>query len=316
MDTYTKYMNTAELSNRSIKKQPAIQDAAYFTSYNGTAADWQNEKISFDLGRSQDELLNRAQKDQRQAANLAKSNEEKILPATKETSTKTAPKVVKTDCYKKFAIGSYVHMLNESNNQQQQQQQQQRQQQSQNGEQNRSTNDEDAESLSEEQVIDDYYETLKNQKILKTKNKKNKKNAKQPSSQQSAQAQTQPQSNKGKVSEPVNIEKIVSDINSTSKQKWKNSSNKQTASTGQHIFFSSSDSSSSESEQQQQQQQQQESTTNVEAKGTLKTIDEPKKKNKQESKKKYYEPTKEEQLNSVSYNRSYLIQVSIVLISS
>jgi len=98
VDTFAKYMNTAELSNnKSIKKQPAIQDTAYFAAYNGTGADWQNGKISFDLSRSQNELLNKTQKDQSETANSKKNKEEKVSPTTKETSAQNGAKVVKTE---------------------------------------------------------------------------------------------------------------------------------------------------------------------------------------------------------------------------
>jgi len=214
--------------------------------------------------------------------------------AAKKTEPKPTNKSIKQEikCHKKFSIGSYVHMLNEP------------------VEPERDTKkktvisnkkkylEEDSDGLSEEQIIDDYYQSLKHKDQLKLKNEnKNKKETQQQ------------QSNKQIISENTDLDKIAAKINSSGQQKWKNSTMPARSTGPKHIIFSSSDSSSSSSDSSDSEDEK----SNKKSKPTVTTTQstknetKPQEENKPNEKKKvFYEQTKEEQLNSVSYNESYL----------
>ncbi|CAF0894321.1 unnamed protein product [Brachionus calyciflorus] len=163
-----------------------------------------------------------------------------------QANTQVKPKQVQNktkvnnNCYKKFAIGSYVHLLNE----------------------NVQKPERDLENMSEEQIIDDYYQTIQKQKT----------------------------SDQKLSSEPVNINKIADNLKATGTAKWKNSSKPTQTKTPTHIRFSSSSSSSSDSSSSEDEE------TKVEPKKMA------------EKNNRLYEPSKEQQLNAVSNNKSVVIQ--------
>ncbi|RNA24169.1 coilin-like isoform X2 [Brachionus plicatilis] len=94
-----------------------------------------------------------------------------------------------------------------------------------------------------------------------------------------------------KSSKSVDIDKIASNLKSSGQAKWKNSS-KSTNQMSKHIRFpsSSSESSSSSSDSSSDEDNDQTET------------------NKSEAKNNFYEPSKEEQLNAVSKNKSYIVK--------
>jgi hypothetical protein len=121
-------------------------------------------------------------------------------------------------CHKKFSIGSYAHMLNEpveppvkDNNVTKAATAYAFNKESLYSDLNES------DDLSEEQVIDDYYQTLKH----KNPNIKLKSKTTAPSAATSTNAIAQ--SNKQGVSGTTELDKIAAKINSTGQQKWKNS---------------------------------------------------------------------------------------------
>lgn len=107
------------------------------------------------------------------------------------TTSPNSKKILQT--YKKFAIGNYVHMLNEQNDPK------------------RDATDSDSESddVSEEQIIDNYY-----QSIQKSKNDKKS----EPKQQQTTQT-TRPKTENTN----TDLDKIANGINTSGKNKWKNS---------------------------------------------------------------------------------------------
>ena len=142
--------------------------------------------------------------------------------AAKRSGKQNAGKSSKLEikCHKKFAIGSYVHLLNEPD------------------ERKRSNVQEDEESdgLSEEQVIDDYYKSLQHNKPLKNKSKQEN-NQQQPIASSSKNNTSTESKNTNKkqqkqqiTSEPVDLDKIASKVNSSGKLKWKNSTKPTTTS--------------------------------------------------------------------------------------
>lgn len=188
-------------------------------------------------------------------------------PNKPTSNTKSAKNM--TNCYKKFAIGSYAHLLNDA-----------------------------PESCQTNEV---------------TKNASNNKKTADVPLIDIDETDNKKQSNKStlnKNQQSTDLEKIASNINTTGRQKWKNSTQPTKTNGPKHIIFptSSSDSSSDSSS---------ESSSSESEEEAKKIINKPtvnatsKKVASSEiinNKKQYYEPSKEEQLNSVSYNRSYFIK--------
>lgn len=173
--------------------------------------------------------------------------------------------------YRNFSVGSYAQMLNEPV------QSPKYITKKSNGE-AKKIEQIDTDNLSEEQVIDRYFE-----KVVK-------KNSKAVKSNQNSEE----------------FAKISAGVNQHGKQKWKNSTQQTKSNGSKHIIFksSSSDSSSTSSSESESEQILQSSTKKTE------TIIKPKTTITQNSNKqsKFYEPSKTEQLDAVSYNRSYLIK--------
>jgi hypothetical protein len=153
--------------------------------------------------------------------------------AAKKNSKQNTGKISKMEinCHKKFAIGSYVHLLNEPDNTSER----------------KKSDDEESDGLSEEQVIDDYYKSLHPNKPLKNKSKQENKqqqatvsmnsNTTESKNTNNKQQKSQKnQENKQLTSEPVDLDKIASKVNSTGKLKWKNSTKPITSTSKKCIF--------------------------------------------------------------------------------
>ena len=189
-----------------------------------------------------------------------KQQQQQAVKSTAQSLAKQQTKVNTQQCYKKFAVGSYAHLLNEP--------------------------------------VEEQYETVKKT----TSQVKKAKEHEIHEDEIRADYYHDHQSSKNNETE-IDFNRIASNVNSTGRQKWKNSS-KSTQSNGpKHIIFptsseeSSSESSSSETESEAPVQRK---TTTTTAAATVSN-----------QKKNFYEPTKEEQLNAVNTNRSYTIQVNL-----
>jgi len=208
------------------------------------------------------------------ATAAAKPKEVKItkqLPSPKKLQTSVKSSSIKQQqqnkvntnhtqqCYKKFAVGSYAHLLNEPVEEQQHTVSNNKKATS------HVKNHHEEEEVNEDEVRSDYY--FQKQSKYET--------------------------------DEVDFNRIASNVNSTGRQKWKNST-KSTQSNGpKHIIFpssSESESSSSSSESESEAPVQRKTTTT-----TTTTVSNQKKTN-------FYEPTKEEQLNAVNTNRSFTVQ--------
>jgi len=154
-----------------------------------------------------------------------------------------------TSCYKKFAIGSYAHLLNEP-------------------------------------------VQAPEQKVKKNKNKNKSLDGEVAESENQRINQT---------SEDFN--KIAASVKSTGQQKWKNSTQQTKTNGPKHIIFRSSESSTSDSSADEGEEQ--EVTKLKQTAAPKLKVDLTK---KSDNASKYYEPTKDEQLDAVSYNRSYFIK--------
>lgn len=198
----------------------------------------------------------------------SENNKNKQSNASNKQTTKN-----KTNCYKKFAVGSLLNMLKEEeanklNNQ--------------NSKPENVDNEEDSDDLSEEQIIDDYYQSIQQKKNTKVTKKID---------------QTKENDKKQYINESVNLDKIASNINTNGKAKWKNNVKPVTSNGPKHIRFpstsesdSSSDSSSSSSESEEEEEKKNKnSIQNTNKQSTTEN---------KNTNKNYYEPTKEEQLNS------------------
>lgn len=170
--------------------------------------------------------------------------------------------------YRNFSIGNYAQMLNEPV------------QPPKKSNAKLNKNEIDTDNLSEEQVIDKYYE-----KVMK-KNSKTMKN--NENSEEFA--------------------KISASVNSAGKQKWKNSTQQTKSNGSKHIIFrsSSSDSSGASSSSESENEKPIEVFKTIEA--TKKTEYIKPKTTISNKQSKFYEPSKTEQIDAVSYNRSYLIK--------
>lgn len=202
-----------------------------------------------------------------------------IIPSNMNPSKKIQTKPSKpikevTKCNRKFAIGGFVHCLNEEVEIPNISTSIKKSKETKCKKDYKSESD----NLSEEQIIDKYYMAVQD----KTHNEMN-------------------INNQSKMNEnSVDFDKISAKINSTGRQKWKGSTQQTKIIGPKHTIFRSSDSSSSSSD------SSSESDSDLIQKKTTKTMNE----NKNDTIKlnKYYEPHKEEQVNSASYNRSYYIK--------
>lgn len=152
---------------------------------------------------------------QKQAPVTAHKQTQSVQKSGNQANTSKKEKQSKevVNCHKKFAIGSYVHLLNENVNEPER----------------------DNDSLSEEQIIDDYYQTLQKTNAIPAKtNGKNKESqkAKKSNSETTTASSTTTSTTGTKqfASGSVNIDKIATSINNTGMNKWKNS-NKSTSAT-------------------------------------------------------------------------------------
>jgi hypothetical protein len=182
------------------------------------------------------------------------SPKQQAVKSTAQSLAKQQTKVNTQQCYKKFAVGSYAHLLNEP--------------------------------------VEEQYETVK-----KTTSQVKKAKEHEIHEDEIRADYYHDQSLKNHETE-IDFNRIASNVNSTGRQKWKNSS-KSTQSNGpKHIIFPTSSEESSESS-----SSESESEAPVQRKTTTAAA------TVSNQKKNYYEPTKEEQLNAVNTNRSYTIQV-------
>lgn len=184
--------------------------------------------------------------------------QQQAVKSTAQSLAKQQTKVNTQQCYKKFAVGSYAHLLNEP--------------------------------------VEEQYETVKKT----TSQVKKAKEHEIHEDEIRADYYHDHQSSKNHEAE-IDFNRIASNVNSTGRQKWKNSS-KSTQSNGpKHIIFPTSSEESSESSSSETESEapvQRKTTTTAAA-----TVS--------NQKKNFYEPTKEEQLNAVNTNRSYTIQVNL-----
>merc|ERR1712127_532175 len=170
--------------------------------------------------------------------------------------------------YRNFSIGNYAQMLNEPV------------QPPKKSNAKLNKNEIDTDNLSEEQVIDKYYE-----KVMK-------KNSKTWENNENSEE----------------FAKISASVNSAGKQKWKNSTQQTKSNGSKHIIFrsSSSDSSGASSSSESENEKPIEVFKTIEA--TKKTEYIKPKTTISNKQSKFYEPSKTEQIDAVSYNRSYLIK--------
>lgn len=204
--------------------------------------------------------------------NIAPVESEAKTSKNKSIQNRKSPKQQQnTSCNRKFSIGGYAHLLNEPV---QPVQESKTSKKSVKSQKKQFEDVAESDNLSEEQIIDKYYDAI--EKKTNTKNQKQNDNSQ-------------------------DFEKIVANVNATGNKKWKNPQPTKQNGPKHIIFRSSSDESSSESENDKQ-------TTKPITEKPASTS--PAKKINLESKSvsKYYEPTKQEQLDSVSYNRSYFIK--------
>jgi hypothetical protein len=219
-----------------------------------------------------------------------------------QTSRQTLRQEIK--CHKKFSIGNYAHMLDipvEAPVKEAKQQQQQTAKKRNYAQQQHDDDDEESDDLSEEQVIDDYYHTLQhNNPSIKLKCDSSK--------------------------TASDLDRIAASINSHGAQKWKNTSNKGPT----HIIFSSSDEEDEEKEEDKVAERKEKEPVSSSATNTStscsasssssdssSTEDETKESveakkpapapESNEKKQIYFEQTKEQQLNAVCSNESYLV---------
>jgi len=199
--------------------------------------------------------------------------------------------------YKKFAIGNYAHMLNEpvqaptsSETKQSKKSNKSKQQQANKKPQFQDVTESD--NLSEEQLIDNYYEAIQKKAASKTSEQKYNEKSEE-------------------------FDKLTNHVNSAANKKWKHSTQPAKQNGPKHIIFktSSSDEASSESESEVIQEQQEQSKKGT--KGGVRSANSPSKKisldevvsvNRSGKNNKYYEPSKEEQIDATSYNRSYYVK--------
>lgn len=229
------------------------------------------------------------------------------MPVNVSPSKKVQPTVAKpakevTKCNRKFAIGGFVHCLNEDV------EPPVTAKSSKKGKAKKNQNDyrNESDNLSEEQIIDKYYMAVQGKKFNESSSKNQKMN-----------------------DNSADFDKISANVNSTGRQKWKSStqqtkSSKKIITQGKthfkiiftqffivdgpkHTIFRSSDSSSDSSSSSSDSSS--ESDSEVVQKTAPKAKIEVKKYSESAKMNKFYEPTKEEQLNSASYNRSYYIKV-------
>lgn len=191
-------------------------------------------------------------------------------PSKNITKSSPKPQEGSVNSYRKFAIGSYAHLLNEPV----QPPKASKANKKSGKAQNKQFEDvPESDHLSEEQVIDTYYNAIQKKT---TKNQK--------------------------INENSEFDKIAANVNSAGNKKWRNSTQPAKQNGPKHIIFrtsSSEDSSSSECE-----------DDKLPVKPVKVAATSPAKKISLESKtvNKFYEPSKQEQIDSVSYNRSYFIK--------
>lgn len=265
------------------------------SAYYSTAGASTNDIAAYNYWLNNDYFNNQLIKDNSTIVQEVKTTKpyEKLetTKATKQkpTTVTKSPKET-TSSHKKFAIGSYAHLLSVPV-----QPPTTKQNKKKNGKQQQapsklsSTQFQDvteSDNLSEEQLIDNYYEAITSKKKDNYK------------AEQKANANCQ------------EFEKISANVNSAGNKKWKNSTQPTKANGPKHIIFKSSgssdDSSSSSSESESDKMPAKEQLK----KNIIKAPTSPMKKITLDNTKanKYYEPTKQEQLDAVSYNRSYFVK--------
>jgi len=216
---YANYYNKTPEYDQYIKNL----DAYYQTNKNTNTLNGTNNQ-TVDNNTSQQN--NNKNANENKVTNNPTTSKNASNPTASKNTKKQQPKEV-ANCYKKFAVGSFVHMLNEpvTNDKA--------------NKNNKSGNE--SEDLSEEQLIDDYYHSLQLDSNVNT-NKKNQKNQnkKQDNNTNTGVKKT------NLTNEAVS--KIASSVIASGQQKWKNSNKPANTSNGpKHIRFPSSDSSDSSS---------------------------------------------------------------------
>lgn len=270
-------------SDKLSNKQP-IDAYNYYYNYYGSYPEYEQAATTAAVTNTQNQNMsdyyNSYNSYKEKEVKKSKLNDKPVANVVVEKNTKPVEKSNKNNkqekqavgCYKKFSIGSYAHLLNEEVQQP------------------------ETDSISGEQIIDKYYDTLKNNNSKS--NVKNNKN-----SNVNKQQETKLTSG--------DVDKISANINSSGKAKWKNSTAEPKQTQPKHIRFSSSSGSSSSSSSSSESGSEDE----VEIKPVKMDKNQSKKEkannsNQQQNYSKYYEPTKEDQLNAVSNNRSYYIQTA------
>lgn len=267
LNYYNHYYDNNNFQDLKTKEKRDINYYNYWTNNDLYNKQINQQKVSEDTNKTKSI----------ERKNEATTNTPSYVSPSKKAQTKISKPVKEvTKCNRKFAIGGFVHCLNENvelpitttsikkgkeKN-------------------NKKDYKNESDNLSEEQIIDKYYMAVQDKKsneILSMNQKMNENS--------------------------VDFDKISANVNSTGRQKWKGSTQQTKTNAPKHTIFRSSDSSSSSSD------SSSESDGDIVQKNTIKALDNENKKNLESTKlNKFYEPNKEEQLNSASYSRSYYIK--------
>ncbi len=201
-DLYASYYNYACYNTETSQKKQQLHDATKYPDYNYAYNLYkESEKKKLAEKQPQSAKATTETKQEQKSSNL-KQNSEKPTAHGKQTTTAAPQKTnVKTSaCNKRFSIGNYAHLLNEpvvpptSGNQKH----------------------DETESITGEQIIDKYYDTLKGKNKRETTAETNKK-----------------QEATNVTSSDVN--KIAANLVSSGKSKWKNSSKSATTETSKFL---------------------------------------------------------------------------------
>lgn len=261
-------------SNKAMMDQPENYYDYYQNYYNQSKGEKKQEtKLVKNTANETKTAKTQIESQKKGPQQQPQQQKAKSSQATKSDGSKQ-PKSLDDKCYKKFAVGGLINLLKEEAKQS-------------------NIKNKPAKNLKVEKTDEEYDDVLSEDQ---TKNK--------PSHCHAAEKIPLKQF----VNESVNLDKIANNLISSGTSKWKNSAQTTKSNGPKHIRFSSTSESSSSSSSSGSESDDENSSRQQEQVVVKKTNNNNVKKTLNSNKQNYYEPTKEEQLNAVSYNRSFDIQ--------